>query len=173
MTLSSPTIEPRHFRDVMGHLPTGVVVVAGREPGTGNPAGLVVGTFQSLSLDPPLVSFSVATTSSSWPKIRPAGHFSASVLADGQNNVCRALSSKQDDKFSAVGWHESTDGTPHISGAHAWIDCTTVRELEGGDHLIVIAEVRRLEAGGGTPLVFHRGQLGVTASCSSDRSESV
>ena len=160
MTTPSPRIEPRHFRDVMGHLPTGVVVVAGREPETGNPAGLVVGTFQSLSLDPPLVIFSVATTSSSWPKIRPAGHFSASVLADGQNDVCRALSRKQDDKFTGVDWHESADGTPQIAGAHAWIDCRTVRELEGGDHIIVIAEVRRLDAGGGEPLVFHRGRLG-------------
>ncbi|QUH02083.1 flavin reductase family protein [Saccharopolyspora erythraea] len=160
MTLSSQTIEPRHFRDVMGHLPTGVVVVAGREPGSGNPAGLIVGTFQSLSLDPPLVTFSVARTSSSWPKIRPAEYFSASVLADGQNDVCRAMSSKTDDKFAAVDWHESADGTPKISGAHAWIDCRTVQELEGGDHVIVIAEVLRLDAGGGEPLVFHRGRLG-------------
>lgn len=160
MALSSPTIEPRHFRDVMGHLPTGVVVVAAREPGTGAPAGLVVGTFQSLSLDPPLVAFSVATTSSSWPKIRPAGFFSASVLADGQHDVCRAMSSKQGDKFAAVDWHESADSTPQIAGAHAWIDCKTTQELDGGDHVIVIAEVRRLDAGGGQPLVFHRGRLG-------------
>lgn len=160
MALPAPTIEPRHFRDVMGHLPTGVVVVAGREPVTGNPAGLVVGTFQSLSLDPPLVSFSVAASSGSWPKIRPAGRFSASVLADGQNEVCRALSSKRDDKFAAVDWRESADATPQISGAHAWIDCKTVQEIEGGDHRIVIAGVRRLEAGGGEPMVFHRGRLG-------------
>ncbi|MFC4562401.1 flavin reductase family protein [Nocardiopsis mangrovi] len=144
----------------MGHLPTGVAVVAGREPGTGHPAGLVVGTLQSLSLDPPLVSFSVATTSRSWPKIRRAGYFSASVLADGQNDVCRALSSRRDDKFAAVDWHESADGTPQIAGAHAWIDCKTVQELAGGDHFIVIAEVRRLEAGGGEPMVVHRGRLG-------------
>lgn len=160
MTLSSPTIEPRYFRDVMGHLPTGVVVVAGREPETGAPAGLVVGTFQSLSLNPPLVTFSVATTSTSWPKIRRAGYFSASVLAADQHDVCRAMSRKQGDKFATIDWHDSPDGTPQITGAHAWIDCTIVRELEGGDHLIVIAEVRRLEAGGGEPLIFHRGRLG-------------
>lgn len=158
MTLS--TIEPRHFRDVMGRLPTGVVVVAGRDTATGSPAGLVVGTFQSLSLDPPLVSFSVAATSSSWPKIRPSGHFSASILADEQNDVCRALASKQPDKFAFVDWLESIDGSPQITGAHAWIDCSTVQELEGGDHIIVIAEVRSLDSGGGEPMVFHRGRLG-------------
>ncbi|MDI2027654.1 flavin reductase family protein [Saccharopolyspora sp. TS4A08] len=160
MTLSTPTIEPRYFRDVIGHLPTGVTVVAGRDSETGAPAGLVVGTFQSLSLDPPLVTFSVATTSSSWPKVRTGGFFSASVLADGQHHVCQAMSSKQGDKFAQLDWHESAEGTPQITGAHAWIDCKTVQELEGGDHVIVVAEVLRLQAGGGRPLIFHRGRLG-------------
>ncbi|GAA2804899.1 flavin reductase family protein [Saccharopolyspora taberi] len=160
MTTPSATIEPRHFRDVMGHLPTSVVVVAGREAGTGRPAGLVVGTFQSLSLDPPLVTFSVANTSSSWPRIRPTGHFSASVLAAGQHDVCRTLAGKHDNKFAALDWHESTHSCPQITGAHAWIDCRTAQELEGGDHVIVIAEVQRLQAGTGDPLIFHRGRLG-------------
>jgi 3-hydroxy-9,10-secoandrosta-1,3,5(10)-triene-9,17-dione monooxygenase reductase component len=160
VTLSTPTIEPRHFRDVIGHLPTGVTVVAGREPGTGAPAGLVVGTFQSLSLDPPLVTFSVANTSSSWPKVRGGGYFSASVLADGQHDVCRAMSGKQGDKFAQLDWRASAEDCPQINGAHAWIDCRTLHELEGGDHVIVIAEVLRLEAGTGEPLIFHRGRLG-------------
>ncbi|MQA12316.1 MAG: flavin reductase [Pseudonocardiaceae bacterium] len=160
MTITCSAIEPRHYRDVLGRLPTGVVVVAGRETVTGHPAGLVVGTFQSLSLDPPLVSFSVARTSSSWPKIRSAGHFSASVLASGQDVVCRAISSKGGDKFAALDWHESPDGAPRISGAHAWIDGQTAHEWEAGDHLIVIAHVRHLTAGErGEPLVFHRGRL--------------
>lgn len=159
-TSPSTTIDQHHYRTVMGHLPTGVVVVAGREARTGGPAGLVVGTFQSLSMDPPLVSFSVDRNSSSWPKIRPAARFSASVLASGQNDVCRALSSKRDDKFAAVDWHESVDGAPRISGAHAWIDCTVEQELEGGDHVIVLAHVSAMEVGDGEPLVFHRGRLG-------------
>lgn len=160
MTLSTPTIEPRYFRDVIGHLPTGVTVVAGREADTGAPAGLVVGTFQSLSLDPPLVTFSVANTSTSWPKVRGGGYFSASVLADGQHDVCKALSSKQGDKFAALDWRESAEGSPQIAGAHAWVDCKSVQEFEAGDHVIVIAEVLRLEAGHGQPLIFHRGRLG-------------
>lgn len=161
MTLTSAAIEPSYYRDVMGRLPTGVVVVAGPETDTGGPAGLVVGTFQSLSLNPPLVSFSVANTSSSWPKVRSAGRFSASVLASGQDVICRVMSSKGGDKFAAVNWHASPDGAPRISGAHAWIDCATPYEWQGGDHIIVIANVLRLTAGeGGEPLVFHRGRLG-------------
>lgn len=161
MTLTSAVIEPRDYRNVMGRLPTGVVVVAGRDTATGHPAGLVVGTFQSLSLEPPLVSFSVARTSSSWPKIQPAGRFSASVLTSGQEAVCQAMSSQGGDKFAALDWHESPDGAPRIAGAHAWIDCETLHEWEGGDHIIVIAHVHRLTAGEGSePLVFHRGRLG-------------
>lgn len=166
MTVTLSAAEPRFYRDVMGRLPTGVVVVAGRSVDTGNPAGLVVGTFQSLSLEPPLVSFSVARTSSSWPKIRSAARFSASVLARGQDEVCRALSRKVPDKFAEVDWYESPDGAPRISGAHAWVDGETRHEWECGDHIIVIGHVRRLAVGeGGEPLVFHRGRLGGYREC--------
>ena len=155
------SVEPDRYRAVMGRLPTSVVAVAGRDAETGRAAGLVVGTFQSLSLDPPLVCFSVAETSSSWPKIRPGGLLSASVLATGQDAVCRALSGRSADKFSAVDWHDSPDRTPRISGAHAWIDCALGHEWRGGDHIIVIAHVRRLVTGDGQgPLVFYRGRLG-------------
>lgn len=161
MTTTPDTLEPRYYRDVMGRLPTSVVVVAGREQRSGRAAGLVVGTFQSLSLEPPLVCFSVAETSSSWPKIRSGDPLSASVLATGQDAICGVLSSKSEDKFSGVDWHSSPDGAPRISGAHAWVDCETLHEWAGGDHLIVIARVRRLITGDGQePLVFHRGRLG-------------
>ena len=157
--LTAPMIDSRHFRDVMGHLPTAVVAITGLEAGTGQPAGLVVGTFQSLSLDPPLVTFSVARSSSSWPKLRPSSRFSASVLAAGQHDICRTLSAKQGDKFATVDWQYSDHGTPHIRHAHAWIDCEVTYEVEGGDHVIVIAGVARLTPGDGAPLLFHRGQL--------------
>ncbi|MGW8379814.1 flavin reductase family protein [Streptomyces sp. ODS28] len=153
-------IDPSDFRHVMSHLPTGVVAVAGAEAATGAPAGMIVGTFQSLSLDPPLVAFSVARTSGSWPRIRTGAGFSASVLAEGQDHVCRALSRKSGDKFAGVEWHGSPEGAPRIAGAVAWIDCGWEHELDGGDHVIVIARVRRMAAGPGEPLVFHKGRLG-------------
>ncbi|MFR9731769.1 flavin reductase family protein [Saccharopolyspora sp. MS10] len=163
MTITTDITDSRHYRDVMGRLPTSVVVVAGRDAETGTAAGLVVGTFQSLSLDPPLVCFSVAETSGSWPRVRAGGLFSASVLTTGQDAVCRALSSKSPDKFAAVDWFPSPDGSPRISGAHAWIDCELCHEWTGGDHRIVIARVRNMVAGDGEgtgPLVFYRGRLG-------------
>lgn len=155
-----PQIQGRYLRDVMGHLPTGVVAVSSTDPDAARPVGLIVGTFQSLPLAPPLISFSVARTSSSWPRIRPVGRFTASVLAEGQHHVCQALSRKQDDKFDSVDWTVSDHGCPRITGALAWIDCEIRHELDGGDHVIVVASVRELAAGSGEPLVFHRGRFG-------------
>jgi flavin reductase (DIM6/NTAB) family NADH-FMN oxidoreductase RutF len=154
------TIDQAQYRSVMGHLPTGVVALSGIAAGAEYPCGLVVGTFQSLSLDPPLVSFSVAHTSTSWPKVRAAGRLCASVLAAGQEPVCRALSGTQPNKFADLDWSLSEAGSPRITGAHAFIDCDITHELDGGDHVIVIARVLQMETGHGEPLVFHKGRLG-------------
>ncbi|AKS33540.1 flavin reductase family protein [Mycolicibacterium goodii] len=153
-------IEQTHYRSVMGHLPTGVVAVSAILPDTGQPWGMVVGTFGSLSLEPALVSFSVAHTSTSWPKLRTAGRLCASILAAGQEDVCKALSSKNPDKFAFVEWTQSPAGAPRIAGAHAWVECRAVHELDGGDHVIVVAEVTAMDSGDGEPLVFHKGRLG-------------
>lgn len=149
-----------HYRTVMGHLPTGVVALSGIDSSTAHPCGMVVGTFQSLSLDPPLVSFSIAHTSTSWPKIRTAGRLCANVLAVGQESVCRTLSSRQPDKFAQIEWSSSASSTPRISGAHAWIDCEINGQFDGGDHTIVIARILEMEIGEGEPLVFYKGRLG-------------
>ena len=158
--MPTTTIDQAHYRSVMGHLPTGVVALSAIVPGTTTPCGLVVGTFQSLSLEPALVSFSVADTSTSWPKLRSAGRLCASVLAAGQESVCRALSSKHPDKFAFLDWSLSPAGSPRITGAHAWIDCEVTHELYAGDHFIVIAQVTHMQAESGEPLVFHKGRLG-------------
>ncbi|PZT70372.1 flavin reductase [Streptomyces sp. SW4] len=160
-TRTEPAIDQRLFRDVMGHLPTGVAAVTGIEAQTGKPAGMIVGTFQSLSLSPALVTFSVDRSSSSWPKIRSSGRFGVSVLAEHQIDVCKALSRKGDDKFAGVDWVPSPqNGAPHFRGAAAWLDCETVQELDGGDHVIVIGRVLYMEAGSTEPLIFHKGRLG-------------
>lgn len=153
-------VDQRAFRDVMGHLPTGVVAITGVEADTAEPAGMIVGTFQSLSLTPALVTFSVDRSSTSWPKIRSGGRFSASVLAEQQTDVCQALSRRSGDKFAGVRWVPSPDGSPQFLGASAWIDCAIEQELDGGDHVIVIGRVLRMDGGFTEPLVFHKGRLG-------------
>ncbi|MBI0384763.1 flavin reductase family protein, partial [Streptomyces albiflaviniger] len=150
MTTATPAapglrIDQLDFRHVMSHLPTGVVAVTGVDPTSARPAGLIVGSFASLSLEPPLVAFSIARTSGSWPKVRRGGRFSASVLAEGQDAVCRSLSRKSGDKFADVPWHPSPDGAPRVNGAVAWIDCEPEQELDGGDRVPVAAEPALVE----------------------------
>ncbi|GAA3675325.1 flavin reductase family protein [Arthrobacter ginkgonis] len=156
----SPAIEPDHYRAVMRHFPTGVAAICSTDPVTGKPCGLIVGTFQALSMEPALVTFSVTRTSTSWPKISRSGSFSVSLLADGQQGVCKALSGKAEDKFAAIGWEESPRGNPRIDGSLGWIDCTVHQELDGGDHVLVVASVQEMRAADGEPLVFHGGRLG-------------
>jgi 3-hydroxy-9,10-secoandrosta-1,3,5(10)-triene-9,17-dione monooxygenase reductase component len=154
-----PAETQAHFRRIMGHLPTGVVVVTALHGGL--PAGLTVGSFTSVSLDPPLVSFTVDRTSRSWPSIEAAGAFCANLLADDQVDLCRVFSSKAVAKFRGVPWRPAGSGAPIIEGVLAWIDCDIERVLEAGDHQLVIGLVRALDVQRPVrPLLFFRGGYG-------------
>ncbi|MFC3999438.1 flavin reductase family protein [Nocardiopsis sediminis] len=157
-------IDPRRFRDLLGHFATGVVAVTGYDPATGRPVGLAANSFTSVSLDPPLVGFCVAHTSSSWPLLRRSPGLAVSILGAGQEHVCRRLAAKGGDKFAGLETAWSPLGTPIMSGALAWIDCRVDAEHRAGDHAIVVARVLRLTPGDTTPeaapLVFYRGAYG-------------
>jgi 3-hydroxy-9,10-secoandrosta-1,3,5(10)-triene-9,17-dione monooxygenase reductase component len=150
-------IDQALYRQVMGHFPTGVVVVA--SPG---PVGTAIGSFASLSLDPPLVTFSITKTSSSWPKIRETGVFCASVLAEDQEHVSRAFAQSGADKFAGLGYKPMATGSPRIDDCVAWTDCDITDVFDGGDHDIVVGRIRDMaverEA---KPLVFFRGGYGL------------
>jgi 3-hydroxy-9,10-secoandrosta-1,3,5(10)-triene-9,17-dione monooxygenase reductase component len=150
-------IDQAHYRQVMGHFPTGVVIVA--SPG---PVGTAIGSFISLSIDPPLVAFTAQKTSSTWPRIREAGVFCVSVLAEDQEAICRAFAQSGADKFAGVGWTAMASGSPRINDAVAWMDCDIETFYDGGDHDIVIGRIRDMgverEA---RPLLFFRGGYGL------------
>ncbi|WP_311214712.1 MULTISPECIES: flavin reductase family protein [unclassified Arthrobacter] len=158
--LETITIAPVHYRSVMRHLPTGVAAICSTDPQAGTQHGMIVGTFASLSMEPALVTFSVTHTSTSWPKIAVSDRFSVSLLAEDQQHVCRALSSKGEDKLNAVDWTESLWGTPHINDSLAWFDCRVEQQIIAGDHLIVVASVLEMTPGEGKPLIFHGGRFG-------------
>lgn len=163
--MSAPALEtrritPDHYRAVMRHLPTGVAAICSTDAVTGAQNGMIVGTFASLSMEPAMVTFSVAHTSTSWPKIADAGTFSVSLLAEDQQQVSRALSAKGEDKLSDVRWSESAWGTPHIHGSVAWFDCRIEQQFVAGDHVVVIASVLEMTPGEGNPLIFHGGRFG-------------
>ncbi|MFI6906133.1 flavin reductase [Nonomuraea sp. NPDC050394] len=149
------------FRRVLGRYPTGVVAVTSLDS-DGEPLGMIVGSFSSVSLEPRLVSFMAAKTSSSYARQRTRDRFCVNVLSDRQEDVCRALAVKKGvDKFAGVTWRPSPLGSPVIDGVVAWIDCVVVDEIEAGDHYIVLGRVVDLEvAGPGLPLIFHNGGYG-------------
>ncbi len=145
------------FRQVLGHFPTGITVVTA---GKGSDrTGVAIGSFFSVSLDPPLVGFCAGKQSSTWPRIREAGSFCVNVLAGDQEDVSRAFASKATDKFEGLGYSPGPfSGAPLLDGALAWIDCEIEAVHEAGDHEIVVGRVHDLgvseERG---PLVFFRG----------------
>jgi 3-hydroxy-9,10-secoandrosta-1,3,5(10)-triene-9,17-dione monooxygenase reductase component len=154
-------IDPAEFRSVLGHFPTGVTVVAGIHEGRA--AGLAVGAFFSVSLDPPLVGFCVGRRSTSWGPIARSGAFAVSVLSERQADVSSVFSAKGEDRFAKVGWFEApVTGSPYLRDAIAHIDCELETTYEAGDHLIVIGRVRALEVQRGEhgPLLFFKGGYG-------------
>ncbi|HEX2312223.1 MAG TPA: flavin reductase family protein [Thermomonospora sp.] len=156
-------VDPAAFRSVLGHFATGVAAVTGLDGGV--PVGLVVNSFTSVSLDPPLVSFCVAHTSASWPRLRRGGGHCVCFLAAGQREQVRRLASSGGAKFRDVAWFPSPAGLPILDGALAWLECVVEAEHPAGDHVIVVARVHHLDRLGdgddaADPLVFYRGGYG-------------
>lgn len=148
------------FRRVLGHYPTGVCIVTAVEEG-GAPAGMAVGSFTSVSLDPPLVAFFPDKRSTSWPRIQKAGKFCVNVLASDQQEVCRRFSASGGDKFAGITHRVSTNGSPILDGVVAWIDCDFHAIHEAGDHYIVLGRVIELEVQNpNPPLLFFQGSYG-------------
>jgi flavin reductase (DIM6/NTAB) family NADH-FMN oxidoreductase RutF/DNA-binding IclR family transcriptional regulator len=156
----SVATDPRWFREVLGQYPTGVCVVTATQ-GDGSQAGFVVGSFTSVSLDPPLVAFFPDKKSSSWPKIEAANHFCVNILSADQEHLCRQFASKLDDKFQGVPVRHGATGAPIIEDVVAWIDCELESVTEAGDHYIVLGRVRELGVENPSlPLLFFQGGYG-------------
>jgi 3-hydroxy-9,10-secoandrosta-1,3,5(10)-triene-9,17-dione monooxygenase reductase component len=154
-------IDSGRFRGILGHFATGVVAVTAIDPATGGPIGLAANSFTSVSLDPALVSFCVAHTSTTWPRLRRAERHCVNILSAPQRAVCLRLAAKGGEKFTGLDWTESPSGGPVIDGALAWLDCSVEAEHVAGDHVIVVARVHHLDRHeDGDPLIFYRGSYG-------------
>jgi flavin reductase (DIM6/NTAB) family NADH-FMN oxidoreductase RutF len=148
------------FRETLGHYPTGVAVVTA-VTGDGTPAGMVVGSFTSVSLDPPLVAFLPTKDSGSWARLSTAERFCVNVLAADQEDVCRRFASRVPDKFEGVDWKPAPGGSPVLEGVVAWIECGFHQVVDGGDHWIVLGEVECLRVSRpALPLLFFQGGYG-------------
>lgn len=153
------SIDPMDYRQVFGLLPTGVTAITGTSE-EGKPVGFVVGTFQSLSIDPPLAAFSVDKGSSTWPTLRTLENFTANILSTEQLSVCRALSRRGADKFDGLNYELGLHGNPRLPGSTAWLDCNVLYEVVAGDHYIIVATIAGMEVGSGDALVFRGGKFG-------------
>lgn len=152
-------IDPAHFRAAMGGYPTGVAVVTTmcRE----QPTGMTVGTFTSISIDPPLVGFFADHGSRTLPKIVEAGVFAVNVLGEGNKTICDSFSRPSDDKFAGIDWTPTATGSPGLSAAALWVDCRVDEVLTVGDHILVVGQVESLERdpASADPLIFHGGRF--------------
>lgn len=154
-------IDSMRFRSILGRFATGVVAITAIDPDSGVPTGLAANSFTSVSLDPPLVGFCVAHTSSTWPKLRNADRQCVNILSEPQTEVCLQLAAKGADKFAGLEWTTSPSGSPVLDGALAWIECSVEAEYVAGDHVIVVARVHHLDKHhDGEPLVFYQGGYG-------------
>ena len=173
MTLTGfPTnqdLDPTRLRRAFGIFPSGVVAVAAEVEG--RLVGLAASSFSSVSLDPPLVQFSVANTSKTWPDLRRARHLGLTVLADHHGGVCRQLAGVVDRRFDGLSVSATDDGAVTLDDGLARFDCSVYREVEAGDHTIVLLRLHAVEHGDaadgehqGLPLVFHRSGFGTLAA---------
>jgi 3-hydroxy-9,10-secoandrosta-1,3,5(10)-triene-9,17-dione monooxygenase reductase component len=155
-------VDSATFRAVLGRFCSGITVITALGPD--GPLGLTCQSFSSLSLDPPLVLFSPARTSTTWPRIREAGRLCVNVLAEEHSGLSAAMARSGSDKFAGVSWAASPLGAPRLAGAVAWLDCVVEAEHDGGDHTIVVAAVHGLSAGrSARPLLYYRGQYATLA----------
>ncbi len=150
------TVDPAHFRSVMGNFATGVTVITAS--GEVGPVGMTANAVASLSLEPLLLLVAFDNTARTLQVVRATERFGVNVLAAGQEDLARLFASKapEDAKFAGVP-HSLHDGLPVIEGTLAWVGCRLERLVAGGDHTIGIGAVETAEAGSGRPLLWFRG----------------
>ena len=158
MALPAPALaasapDPRSFRDALGMFATGVAFVTAAPDG--EPAGLIVNSLTSVSLEPPLVSFCPSRSSLTWSRMRRSGRFAVNVLARRHEGFARRATPAGSDRFAGLDWERGRGDVPLLTDALAVLECEIVAEHPAGDHWIVIGRVERLRTPTSRdPLVF-------------------
>lgn len=148
------------LREVLSAYPTGVTIVAGRDA-NGEPYGLTVNSFASVSLDPPLILVCIGYESSSHARLMTAAAFTINVLSNDQLELALRFSGEPAGaRFDDVSWTSGASGAPILAGVAAWLECSAHERLEAGDHSIVLGRVERSAVTQRDALLFHRGRFG-------------
>lgn len=155
----APSFDPIRLRNVFGEFATGVTVITTLAE-DGRPVGLAANSFSSLSLEPALVSWSLARSAPSLGAFRRHGHFAINILGEDSMDLALTFSRPAEDKFAGIEWRAGLKGVPVLSRATATLECETYSQIAGGDHEIFIGQVRNMREGEGrAPLLFFRGKF--------------
>ena len=152
-----PPFDSRAFRQALGTFVTGVTIVTTLDP-AGNPAGLTANSFNSVSLDPPMVLWSLALDSTNLDAFRQASYWAVHVLAAGQEQLSAQFASRDTNRFAGVPTTQGPAGIPLLDSYAARFVCRAAFEYEGGDHAIFLGRVEAFERTTRTPLVYHQGR---------------
>ena len=153
----SVAFDPRELRQVLGSFVTGVTVITTVDA-QGKPHGLTVNSFSSVSLDPPLILWSQSLSAPSHPVFRDAERFVVNILADDQVAISNQFARGKDDKFAGMAVDQGLGGVPLIRGSAAYLECRRMDCFRGGDHMVFLGQVERIERTGRQPLVFGGGR---------------
>jgi flavin reductase (DIM6/NTAB) family NADH-FMN oxidoreductase RutF len=151
-------IDGRHLRNALGRFATGVTVITTRTI-DGKREGLTANSFTAVSLDPPLVSWSLKRLAPSFDSFLASKHFAVNILTADQRELCRHFATPSHDKFANIVFEEGLHGAPILPGCLASFECRTENTFEGGDHMIFIGRVDRAVYREGEPLIFSAGRL--------------
>ena len=155
--LNGETVDARQLRNALGRFATGVTIITTQTP-AGKFEGLTANSFSALSLDPPLVLWSIRQSAPSLPGFLAAGGFAVNVLGAGQRELAASFATASVDKFAEVPFGIGLRGYPVLPGSIAVFECQTENTVEGGDHLIFIGRVVAASYRDGEPLVFSAGE---------------
>lgn len=148
-------LTPSSLREAFGHFPSGVVAIAAEIDGCR--VGLAASTFVPVSLNPPLVSFCVQNTSTTWPKLKDAPLLGISVLGEAHNEAVRTLAAKTGDRFAGLETVSNDRGAVFIKGTGVWLESAIEQLVAAGDHTIVVLRVSDVRVDPDVaPIVFHR-----------------
>lgn len=161
--MSPANLSPSSLREAFGHFPSGVIAIAAEVDGTR--VGLAASTFVPVSLDPPLVSFCVQNSSSTWPKLKDLPYLGISVLGESHDDAARTLAAKTGDRFAGLETVSTSNGAVFIQGTSVWVESAIEQLVPAGDHTIVVLRVNDITVHADVaPIVFHRStfrRLGV------------
>jgi flavin reductase (DIM6/NTAB) family NADH-FMN oxidoreductase RutF len=154
--MSAPSdLSPTTLREAFGHFPSGVIAIAAEVDGTR--VGLAASTFVPVSLDPPLVSFCVQNSSTTWPKLKNLPLLGISVLGEAHDAAARTLAAKTGDRFAGLTTVSTDGGAVFIDGTSVWLESAIEQLVPAGDHTIVVLRVSSLTVHDEVaPIVFHR-----------------